>query len=88
MINVEVAELKAGFEALRFAIEAGFWDVQLEGDNLSMVSALWNKSENLINGGVIVSDILSLAQSCYVCAFSFVKREGNSVEYALALFLR
>ena len=50
-----------------------------------MVSALQNKSENLINGGVIVSDILSLAQSCYVCSFPFVKQEGNSVAHALAL---
>lgn len=44
-----------------FTIEAGFRNVQLKGDNLSVVLALRNKSENLINGGVIISDILSLA---------------------------
>lgn len=34
MNTVEVAKLHAGFKALRFALEAGFRDIKMEGDNL------------------------------------------------------
>lgn len=50
-----------------------------------MVSALRNKLENW---GVIVSDILSAAQSYFICSFSFVKREDNSITHAFARFAR
>lgn len=33
----------------------------------------------MVNGGVIVLNILYLVQYCWYCSFSFVKREGNSV---------
>lgn len=79
-INVEVAELQAGFEIIRFAIEAGFRAIELEGDNIVICIALKKKKVNLINGGILVVDIFLLVQSCFS---SFVKNERNSIAHSL-----
>lgn len=49
------------FEALKFAIEAGFQGkLVLEGDNLAVVNALINEDEYLEVGGVIIENIICL----------------------------
>lgn len=48
------------FKALRFAINTGFRDIILEGDNLAVYSALKDNADELVNGGVIICDIISL----------------------------
>lgn len=70
--SVEIAELLGGYEALQFARKAVFRDIVSEGDNLAVISLLNDKADGLVNGGVIISDILSLARSCRSCLFSFV----------------
>lgn len=61
--SVEIAELHTRFEAIRFALKADFWDIEPERDNLTVCTTLEKEETNLVNGGVIVLDILYLAQS-------------------------
>lgn len=46
-----------GFEVLKFTIKAGFRDVLLEGDNLSVMNAVRSYKYGLTAGGAFMVDI-------------------------------
>lgn len=39
-----------GFEAIKFALQAGFQDIVLEGDNLFIMNTIWFKEDGLGSG--------------------------------------
>ena len=86
--SAEVAELVAAREAIVFAVEAGFSNLVLEGDNLVVMNSLQSSKDDLASGGTIVADIINLRALCPSIEFTFVKREGNSVAHEFAKFAR
>lgn len=54
----------AAFEAVNFSIEAGFQEIELEGDNLGVFRILFNKKTDIFNAGVVISNIFDLVSSC------------------------
>lgn len=69
----EAAELLAGLKALNLAIDAGFRNLVLEGDNASVINALQQYEDGLVLG-FLVANICGLSQRCNAYSFSFIKR--------------
>ena len=72
--SAEVAEFVVAREALSFAIEAGFRDITLEGDNDAVISAISTEENGVSTGGVIVDNVGILKSLCNHFVFSFTKR--------------
>ena len=53
----EIAGMVATFKAINFALEASFWNVILESDNISMTNDIRSNEESLASGSAIVVDI-------------------------------
>ena len=84
--SAEVAELVVAREVLVFAIEVGFLDTMLEGDNMVVMQSLRSNIDGLASGGTILTDMINLRALCNILYFSFVKGEGNSVAHSFAKF--
>ncbi|XP_021735105.1 uncharacterized protein LOC110701784 [Chenopodium quinoa] len=83
--DVDVVEALAMMRhSLYIAMEAGFRCVSLETDCLKLHNHLVKGLTTPTTFGVIVNDMLKLAQLCQSCCYSFVKRGGNKVAHALA----
>lgn len=83
--SMDMAKFSAGFKGLCFALEAGFYDVVLKGESLTVITILLNGQIELVNAGVIIVDMLDLSNLC-TCSFSFVKPCNNSIAHMLARF--
>ena len=86
--SAEAAELVAAYEAINFAVDAGFRNFLLEGDNIGVMNAIRCNEDGLGSGGAIVADIVKACLSCASLSFCFVKREGNCVAHQLAKYAR
>ena len=78
-----VVEIIACRRALEFAGEAGFTDLVVEGDNLSVMKSLaasWL--------GHIIQDIKGLTRSLRNVSFSYVRRATNSVAHGLVRYAK
>ena len=84
--SAEAAKLVAALEAINFAVDAGFRNILLEGDNLGVINAI--REDGLDSRGAIVVDIIRASLFCNSLQFSFVKRDENSLAYSLAKFAR
>ncbi|XP_021721948.1 uncharacterized protein LOC110689468 [Chenopodium quinoa] len=82
--DVDVVEALAMRHSLNVAMESGFRHVCLETDCLKFHHHLMKGVTTSTAFGMIVNDILKLAQLCQSFSFSFVKRGGNKVAHALA----
>lgn len=71
-----------------FAVEEGFLDIVLEGNNMVVMQSLRSNDDGLASGGTMVVDMIYLRALCNILDFSFVKREGNSVAHSFAKFAR
>ena len=80
----EEAEILACRRALEFAIDAGFTDLIVEGDNAAVMSSLSSSGADLSRLGHIIQDIQCLANGIRWVCFSHVKRGANSVAHVLA----
>ena len=80
----EEAEILACRRALEFAIDAGFTDLIVEGDNAAVMSSLSSSGADLSRLGHIIQDIQCLANEIRWVCFSHVKRGANSVAHVLA----
>lgn len=83
-MEVVMAEALAVRHGLKIAMEAGFTNLVLEMDNLSVFSKLKKHSSEATPLGSILSDIHVLASLSHSVCFAFVKREGNGVAHVLA----
>ena len=86
--NSEEAEILACRKALEFAVEAGFQDVVVEGDNATVMNGL--TAVKPVNSwlGYIYEDAHCLAMRFRSVSASCVRRSANGVAHSLAKFAR
>ena len=82
----EEAEAIACWSALEFAIDAGFSELIIEGDNATVMSAVSSSSPNWSRLGVIYDDVCCLAAGLRHVVFSCIRRSANSVAHSLARY--
>ncbi|XP_030924586.1 uncharacterized protein LOC115951544 [Quercus lobata] len=82
------AEIIACRKALEFAIDAGFTDLVIEGDNKNVMQLVSASREDFSRLGHVIQDIKWLAQGLRRVSFSYVKRGANSVAHSLARFAK
>ena len=86
MADSEEAEVQACRKALEFAIDAGFSELMVEGDNLVVMSTISANKPNGSRLGVIYDDIGFLAAGLTYASFSCIRRNANSVAHLLARY--
>ena len=84
----EEAELLACRRAVEFAIDAGFSELVIEGDNIAVMTSLSHGGPNMSRLGHVVHDIQWLATGLRWASFSHVRRSANSVAHVLARHAR
>ena len=70
--------------ALQSVQRYGISSICVEGDCQPLIQKLQNKTVEDNFAGFIIADILTLVTQFEFVAFSFVKREGNTVAHKLA----
>ena len=88
MMDNEEAEVLAGRKALEFALDSGFTEVVLEGDNIGVMRSIQSNRANNSCLGHIYGDIHCLVASFRVWSISYVKRTANSIAHLLAKYAR
>ena len=88
VIDSIAAEVIACRRALEFACEAGFTDLVVEGDNLSVMKLLAASEPDHSWLGHIIQDIKWLTRSLRMVSFSYVRRAANSVAHGLARYAK
>ena len=86
--NSDDAKALACQKAVKFAIEARFQNLVIEGDNSNVMRAISSTVSNNSFFGHIVDDIRHFILGRQSVGFSCVKREGNMVTHSLARFAR
>ena len=84
----EEVEVMACRKALEFAIDAGFTEIILEGDNAMAMKTISQAQPDLSRLGLIYEDIWCLVAGFRSISSNCVRRSGNSVAHALARFAR
>ena len=82
----EEVEVLACRKALEFAIDVGFMEIILEGDNAMVMKTISQAQPNLSQLGLIYEDIQCLAASFSSISTNCVRRSTNNVAHALARF--
>ena len=82
----EEAEVRACWKALEFAIDAGFSELMVEGDNSVVMSTISSNKPNWSRLGVIYDDIRYLAAGLSYVSFSCIRHNANSVAHLLAQY--
>ena len=80
----EEVEVLAYRRAMEFAVEVGFSEVILEGDNVTVMKSLISLEPNRSRLGHIYEDIQCISAGLRSFVVSFVKCSANSVAHALA----
>ncbi len=84
MYAVDDAEAVAAREAIQFAVEVGISEAEVEGDSLTICTALMRQDSGYTTFGAVLEEACLLASMFHRCSFSHVKREGNRVAHMLA----
>ena len=75
-------------KALEFAIDAGFTEIILEGDNAMVMKVISQAQPDLSRLGLIYEDIWCLVAGFKSISYNCIRRSANSVAHALARFAR
>ena len=84
----EEVEVLVCCKALEFAIDAGFTEIILEGDNAMVMKTISQAQPNLSRLGLIYEDIQCLATGFSSISTNCIRHSANSVAHALARFAR
>ncbi|KAL0006476.1 hypothetical protein SO802_014037 [Lithocarpus litseifolius] len=84
----EEAEVLACRRAVEFAIEAGFMEIILEGDNINVMKAIMDPGTNCSRLGYVYDDIRCVGRSFRAFSVSHVRRTANFVAHSLAKFAK
>ena len=84
----EEVEVLACRKALEFAIDVGFMEVILEGDNARVLKTMAQAQLDLARIGFIYEDIWCLISDFRSFSINCVRRSVNGVAHALARFAR
>nr|XP_023915286.1 uncharacterized protein LOC112026812 [Quercus suber] len=82
------AEVLACRRGLEFAMEAGFGDLIVEGDNLNVMQAVASNRSDWSRLGNLVDDVRHLAGRLRLVDFQCIRRSANGVAHSLARFAR
>ena len=82
----EEAEAMACRKAMEFAIDAGFSELVVKGDNSVVLSSVSSMHQDLSRLGVIYDDIRHLAAGLHFVSFNCIRRSANSVAHSLARY--
>ena len=82
----EEAKVRAYRKALEFAIDVGFSELMVEGDNSVVMSTISSNKPNWSRLGVIYDDIRYLAAGLSYVSFSCIRHNANSVAHSLARY--
>ena len=88
MTGNEEAEIYACRRAVEFAVECGFSELVLEGDNQALMDALSTRKGLSSWLGHILQDVLSLLDGLRWVQVSFVKKSANNVAHVLARYAK
>ena len=86
--SIEVMEALVVQRATKFTVELGIRHPIFEGDLKVVCKALLAAGFSFLTIGHIVKDSMSIASSLQTHSFSYTKRQGNSVAYALVRRIR
>ncbi|XP_050254991.1 uncharacterized protein LOC126700855 [Quercus robur] len=84
----EEAELLACRKAIEFAVDAGFSEFVIEGDNSSAMSTISTMQLDQSLMGNVIRDIQHLIRNLHWVRIDCIRRGGNWVAYVLAQFAR
>ena len=84
----EEAETLACRKALEFAVDAGFSELIVEGDNINVMRAVSSSTMNFSMLGNVIAAIRCILCGLRGVSISCVKREGNQVAHVLAKFAK
>ena len=86
LYSIDDAEALVAREALRFAVEIGISDAEVEvkGDSLTICNTLKCQDSSFASYGDIIDEACLVARSFHGVSFSHVKREGNRATHMLA----
>ncbi|KAL0014186.1 hypothetical protein SO802_001255 [Lithocarpus litseifolius] len=84
----EEAEYLACRKAIEFAIDAGFSELVIEGDNSSVMKAVSNMQEDYSLLGNVIGDIHHLVRNLQWVRIECTRRGGNRVAHELAQFAK
>ena len=84
----EEAEALACRKAFEFAMELGFTEMVIEGDNATVMKAVASSSGDLSLLGHVYEDIKCNICGLHYASISCVRREGNKVAHILAQYAR
>ena len=84
----EEAEVLTCRKAMEFAVDAGFSDLIIEGDNAEVMKAISSPRVNCSRLGHIYDDIRCLTAGLRAWSTSWVRRSANGAAHSLAQFAR
>ncbi|XP_023884299.1 uncharacterized protein LOC112028995 [Quercus suber] len=84
----EEAETLACRKALEFAVDVGFSELIVEGDNINVMRAVSASTRNFSMLGNVIADIHCILCGLGGVSISCVRRDGNRVAHVLAKFAR
>lgn len=80
-----VGEARATLEGVLMAVENGWTEIELEGDNSEVISAIQNRIQDaLLPYGATISLLISSLISFNAFSCRFVRKSGNSLAHSLA----
>ena len=86
MIQSEEAEFLACWKAIEFAVDAGFSELVIEGDNSSVMKAVSALQDDFSLLGNVVGDIHHLVRNLQWVRIECTRCWGNRVAHELAHF--
>ena len=88
MRNSEEAEVLVCRQAVVFALEAGFLELVIEGDNSTVMKAISGLSCHNTLLGHVYEDICAYLNGMQWVSISCIKRGGNMVAHSLAKYAK
>ena len=88
VMDSEEAEVLACRRALEFAIDAGFADLVVEGDNSNVLRSIISAQPDWSRLGNIYDDVRYLAAGLRFVEFKCIRRSANGVAHSLARYAR
>lgn len=82
--DVDVAEAKAIYYALKVAKREGYDRIEVESDSFNAINGIRNRTLNLSSVSLIINDIVRLESFFTSVRWNYVKRDGNVVAHLLA----
>ena len=88
VMDSEEAKILAYRQALEFAIDVGFADLVVEGDNSNVMLSISSAQSDWSRLGNLYDDVRCLAERLRFMEFHCIRRTANGIAHTLARFAR